>query len=323
VASNKEMKFLLLLAPALCMGAILPDTIGPYHQAGTTAVTVADKPLWDEYGLRAAESTVYVDGASKFTVTAYQLQDSTGAMAAFEWQRPEKARDSKLAPLAVETPKDLLLAHGNYILNFAGYKPQPPELEQLYGGLKNVDLTSLPTLPGHLPDEDVVAGSERYVIGPEGLAKFDPGIPPAVAAFHLGAEASIATFHSSKGDLRLAIFEYPTFQIAMQRIVDFQKLPGAVAKRSGPLVAVTLSPPDPNEAERLLDKVQYHADVTMQQHIPTKKDNIGDLVVNAFILTGLLLIIPVAGGLMVGGVRLWQRRGSHDPDANTIVSLHL
>ena len=317
------MKFLLLLAPALCMGAILPDTIGPYHQTSAAPVTVADKPLWDEYGLRDSEAAVYANGADKFTVTAYQLQDSTGAFAAFEWQRPEKARDSKLAPVAAETAKDLLVAHGNYLLDFTGYKPQPPELEQVYAGLKNVDLTSLPTLPGYLPNEDQVAGSERYVIGPMGLQQFDSGIPPSVAAFHLGAEASVESFHSKKGDLTLAIFEYPTFQIAMQRIVDFQKLPGAVAKRTGPLVAVTMSPADPDEAERLLAKVEYHAEVTMQEHIPTKKDNIGDLVINAFILSGILLLASVVGGLLVGGVRMWQRRGSNDPDSDTIVRLHL
>jgi hypothetical protein len=244
-------------------------------------------------------------------------------MAAFDWRRPEKARASKLAPLAVETPTGALLVRGNYLLDFAGHKPDAAELDQIYAALKNTDLTSLPLLPGYLPEEDTVAGSDRYVLGPESLQKFAPGIPPSVAAFRLGAEAAVGTFHAKKGDLTLAIFEYPTFQIAMQRIADFEKLPGAVAKRSGPLVAVTLNPPDPDLAEELLSKVQYRAEVTMQEHIPTKKDNIGDLIINAFILTGILLIFSVVGGLLVGGIRVWQRRGSDNPDADTIVSLHL
>ncbi len=58
----------------------------------------------------------------------------------------------------------------------------------------------------------------------------------------------------------MAIFNYPTPQIAMQQVPDFEKLPGAMAKRSGPLVAVVLSPADPDFAERLLAQVRYQAD---------------------------------------------------------------
>ena len=59
----------------------------------------------------------------------------------------------------------------------------------------------------------------------------------------MGAEAQLGVFHSPKGNLTLAIFNYPTNQIAMQKEGDFRKL-GGVVKRSGPLVAVILAPPD-------------------------------------------------------------------------------
>ena len=42
----------------------------------------------------------------------------------------------------------------------------------------------------------------------------------------------------------------------MQRVLEFQKLPDAVAKRSGPLVAVVLAPKDPDYAENLLSQVR-------------------------------------------------------------------
>jgi len=296
----------------LAIGAILPDTIGQFKQTSSTAAQVSDQQLWNEYGLRASETDAYQNGDAKFTVTAYQLQDSTGAMGAFDWQRP-----------AARTTDGAVILHGNYILAFQGYKPDDAELNQIYTALKHVDLTSLPSLVGYLPDEGSVSGSNRYVLGPEALQRFAPGIPPSIAAFHLGAEAAVENYHGKSGDVTMAVFEYPTPQIAMQRIHDFENLPGAVAKRSGPLVAVTLNPPDRDFAERLLAKVQYRADVVMQEHILTKKDNIGDLVINAFILTGILLVFAVVGGAIVGGIRAWQRRGSGNPDADTIVSLHL
>ena len=312
-----------VLLPLLAGAAILPDSIGPYHRGEATQPMLADRPVWDEYGLKDSETATYTNGASRFTATAYQLQDTTGSLAAFDWQRPEHALPSKLAALAVETPNSLLLVHGNYLLSFNGYKPTQPELDALAGSLRLVDQTPLPTLPSYLPDSDRVPNGERYILGPASLQKFLPAIPPSVAAFHLGAEAQTGVFHSPKGDITVAIFSYPTPQIAMQRIVEFAKLPGAMAKRSGPLVSVTLSPADPDLAERLLSQVRFLADITMQEHIPTLKDNIGNLIINIFVLIGILLVFILVAGLSVGAWRAWLRRGGRDPDADTVISLHL
>src|SRR5439155_18846784 len=134
----------------------------------------------------------------------------------------------------------------------------------------------------YLPSETLVANSERYVIGPAGLQMFEPRIPPSVAGFHFGAEAQVGVFHSLKGDLTLAIFNYPTHQIAMQRIAEFEKLPGAVAKRSGPLVAVARAPPDADFAERLLGGIRYQAEVTRDEYVPPDRDNVWGMVVSIF-----------------------------------------
>ncbi len=315
--------FLLFLLPALAGAAILPDTIGPYHRVSTSQPAIASRDLWDEYGLRDYESAAYENGASKMTATAYQLQDSTGAMAAFDWLRPASAKVSRVATYAAETAKGLFVVRGSYLLTFEGYKPSAPELDALVGALRNVDATPFPTLPGHLPAQDLIPNSERYVNGPIGLAQFNPSLPPSVAAFRYESEAIVGVFHSPKGDVTLAIFDYPTPQIAMDRLAAFQNVPGAVAKRSGPLVAVSVQPPDADLAERLLSQVQYRVDITQQDHIPTRRDNIGNLVVNAFVLIGILLIFCVVAGLGVGGFRVLRRRGKGDADADAMITLHI
>ena len=194
------MKYLPLLFvfPALCLGAILPDTIGAFHRGAVSQPALADRAVWDEYGLHASESAVYENGAARFTVTAYQLQDSTAALAAFDWQRQPAARPSNAAKLAVETRDSLLIADGNYLLLFAGHQPSPEELAAVTGSLHNVDETVLPALPGYLPSGGLIANSERYIIGPASLQKFAPAIPPSVAAFHFGAEAQLGVFHSRR-----------------------------------------------------------------------------------------------------------------------------
>jgi hypothetical protein len=318
------MKLLLaLLIPAVSQAAIWPDAIGPYHRAATMQAALTDRPVWDEYGLKDSEAARYENGASSFTATAYVLQDTTGALAAFDWQRPAGSTPSKADRLAVETADGLLVAHGNYLLLFTGYKPTPEELQALTSSLRNVDGTSLPALPGFFPSQSLVSNSERYITGPASLQKFAPGIPPSVAAFHFGAEGQWGVFHTSKGEMALGLFSYPTHQIAMQRQAEFGKIPGAMVKRSGPLVAVVVSPPDPDAAERLLSQVRYQASVTLDEYVPTRRDNIGVLVINAFKLIGILLVFCVVSGLAVGGLQAFRRRGGRGDEANALTTLHL
>ena len=312
-----------LLLPAFAHAAIWPDAIGAYHRTAASQPVLADGPLWDEYGLRESETATYENGSAKFTATAWRLQDPTGALAAYDWQRPAKSEPSKVAALAAETAGSLLLLHGNYLLSFTGYKPTTPELDPIVESLRNVDTSALPALPGYLPSRDLVPGSERYITGPASLRKFNPGIPPSAAAFHLGAEAQLGVFHGLKGETVLTIFNYPTHQIAMQQAASLGKIPGAEVKRSGPLVAVILSPPDLDAAERLLAQVRYQAEVTRDEYVPTLRDNIGNLVVTAFVLTGLLLVFCVVSGLAFGGFRAFLRRFRKGEDPDALTTLHL
>src|SRR5580700_5128339 len=148
--------FAALIVPLLAGASILPDSIGAYHRTDVSQPTLNGRDLWDEYGLREYESATYQNGAAKFTAAAYQLQDSTGAMAAFNWQRPAAATVSRAADYAAETATGLMLVRGNYLLVFDGYKPAAPELAALAESLIHVDGTPFPTLPGFLPDPDLV-----------------------------------------------------------------------------------------------------------------------------------------------------------------------
>jgi hypothetical protein len=313
---------LLLLVPAAWAG-IWPDQFGAAQRVSAKPVTLSDQKLWSEYGFQESEQAQYEAGAEKFTATAYRLQDSTAALGAFEWQRPKNGEPSQLGKLAVETLTETLLAHGNYLLVFQGVKPRPADLEPLLQRLPKLDQAPLPSLPSNLPSAGLVRNSERYIVGPLGLEAFYPGIPASVAAFHVGSEAQIGTFRQAGGEMKLAIFSFPTPNIARDRLAEMQKLPGAVAKRSGPLVAVILSPPNADDAERLLSQVRYQASISWSQYVPSRRDNIGDLVINAFILIGVLLAFSTTAGLAFGGLRLLAKRSRKgDPDAMIVLHLH-
>ena len=319
------MRFLLsaLLLPSLASAAILPDAIGAYQRGNASKPAISDQAIWTEYGLKDSETAVYQNGTAKFTATVWQLQDTTGSLAAFQWQRPAGATPSTAAKMATETPDSVFLVYGNYLLSFAGYKPSKEELDAVEGGLHNVDFTVLPVVSSYLPSSGLVSNSERYIVGPASLQKFAPGISPSLAAFHFGAEAEMGVFHNAKGDAPLLIFNYPTPKIAMQQLEAFQNLSGAMAKRSGPMVAVVLAPPDADNAEKLLSQIHYQAEVTADEYVPTQKDNIGNLVVNAFVLIGILLAFAVVSGIALGGIRALRRKARHGEEADAMITLHL
>jgi hypothetical protein len=303
--------FTALLLPLLASAAMLPEAIGPYKRTTTATPDVQDRQVWDEMGLKAVENGSFEGEKRKFSVNLYRLQDPTGAMAALQWQR------------AGVKKTDHLTQSGNYLISFTGYQPNAEELKSVQDALLNVDRSALPVLAGYLPANGLTANSERYVLGPAALQKFFPAVPPSVAAFNYGTEAQIGVYRNPKGEMPLGIFNYPTHQIAMQQVAAFEKLPGAVVKRSGPMIAVVVNPPDADFAQHVLSQIRYQAEVTESEYVPTQRDNPGDLLYNAFLLIGILLALAVVSGLFFGGIRGARRRFSKSGDDDSMITLHI
>src|SRR5438477_195971 len=83
---------------------------------------------------------------------------------------------------------------------------------------------TMPAGRGFSPSMNLVPNIERSAIGPASLQKFAPAIPPPVPAFHFGAEGQTGVFHSPKGEMALAVFSYPTPQIARLTEEQFRKI---------------------------------------------------------------------------------------------------
>lgn len=314
--------FLAFFAATSLTAAIWPEQLGPGKRTKAHPPALTGQTLWSEYGLQESETGEYSIGTEQFAATAYRLQDSTAALAAFYWLRPRNAVVSPVEKLSGETANELIVAHANYVLVFQGFKPGAPDLQRLYSHLPRVDDSPMPAFIAFQPSEGLIPNSERFVTGPAGLESFFPRIQPGLAAFHLGSEAQIGAYRSEKGEIKLAIFSYPTPNIARERLVEMQKVPGAIAKRTGPLVAIILAPQNADDAERLLSQVRYQTTISWSEYVPSRRDNIGDLVINAFILIGVLLAFSTVAGLAFGGFRVLMRRGrTEDPEAMTVLHL--
>jgi hypothetical protein len=300
----------LPLLTGAVQGAIFPDHLGTYQRSAPKTIGVPDKELYDEYGLEATEAADYTSPDKKhISATAWRLHDSTGALALFDNRRPPGATPSDFAQLAAHTSDGIIFVFGNYVFQFTGGMLDQPTLNELYTQLARVENAPLPALSTFLPQDGLVANSERYILGPVSLQRVEPAIPPSVAGFRMGAEAQFGQYKTPKGLLKLIIFDYPTPSMAREQATEFQKIPGAVIKRTGPLVVATVNPPDANAAERILGKINYQANVTLNEPTPqSQAKGLAKMILNIFVLAGIVLAMCIVGGVGFAGYRIMSRK---------------
>jgi hypothetical protein len=320
---SRSLALVLALLP-LKAAAIFPDQFGNYTKITETIVpsrkpVIADAALADEYGLEATEQAEFKSPAGKnFSSTAWRFKDATGAMAMYQAMRSPNAVYKKLPDLRATTPNGMLFAHGNYLFQVSGEVPPRADLDPLLAQLPKLEQSPMPILTGYLPAAGLEPNSERYILGPVSLERFDPQISPASAGFHLGAEGQLGKYRTPKGEMTLVLFNYPTPNMARERFEELQKQPGVVPKRAGPIVAAIAGNPDANEAEKLLSAIKYEANLTWNEKPP--EDNVkktASAILAMFALAGLFIGASIILGIGFGGFKVLRRKlgKTEEPDA--------
>ncbi|HTP88903.1 MAG TPA: hypothetical protein VMJ34_18255 [Bryobacteraceae bacterium] len=289
---------------AFLLFSLAPLSAAIWKGAPGKAVDAPGNPaVWKELGLKGAEQAVF--GSRR--VIAYEMQDATGAVAALDWLR---ASDPKA------------VVAGRFVLTCSGECPGKPN--EFLKRLPNTAGGVAPTLPTYLPQTGAIAGSERYLTGPAGLAEFAPGIPESLVGFQFSPEADVMRYRTPAGEAMLAVFAYPAPQMARQQAEGFRKLNGAFVKRSGPLVAIALGVADKNAAWDLLNQVNYEAQVTMNEAAKRNQaKSIANMILSIFALAGILILFCFGSGLLFAGGRILLRRFGIVSADEAMTSLHL
>jgi hypothetical protein len=322
---QKMLRRLTILSALTCLaaaGAIFPDQVGEFKKGPVKTISIPDQPLYNEYGLDATEQAEYASGDQHFVATAWRFRDSTGAMAMYEARRPAGATPAKITKLSVQTSDGFIFAYGNYVFQLTGNLPK--SFSEIWQNLPKLEESPLPVLMSMLPPEGLVPNSERYIVGPVSLERFEPRIAPSVAGFHMGTEGQTGKYKTDKGLLTLAVFNYPTPNLARDRYQAFQAIPGAVARRVGSLVALTINPPDADAAERVLSRVKYDTNITWSQKIPVNEVP-GKIryILNVLMFAGLLIVLCLAAGLIYAGFRILSRKLNRGEDPEAMITLRL
>ena len=289
--------------------------------AGAAYSQVADDDaLWREFGL-AEKSSAKVGKAS---AAVYRMNDVTGAVAAWEWQRRAEFHACTLEAFCSTDGKQFIVVSANYLVSVNGAVAKAP-LDAFLQALPKRRDTSLPAILTFVPRKNLVPNSARYVLGQHSLQSFAAPLAGFNPGFDQGAEAEVADYKTASGEaLHLAIFYYPTPEMSRMHFAQFKKLPGVFVKRSGVLVALIFGGASEQQANSLLSRIEYEAKVTWNDVPPPSPIKpLYQLLWNIIYLSGVLVALCLLSGLIYAGMRLYRRRFGTLEDEEAMTTLHL
>ncbi|MBV9403752.1 MAG: hypothetical protein JO211_00300, partial [Acidobacteriaceae bacterium] len=162
-----------------------------------------------------------------------------------------------------------------------------------------------------IPQQGLVPDSARYILGPASFQGFASELASTDPGFAQGAEAQIAEYKlpGARAPIRLALFYYPTPEMARLHTAKFKVLPDVYVKRSGVLVAVVYHHATEAQAAALLQRVEYEAKITWNETPPPSPIKpLYQLLTNILYLSVLLSGICLLAGLIYAGMRIYRRR---------------
>jgi hypothetical protein len=309
------------------MAAMLPDAFAGWTITGTatnskdpSSVDSAQAGVLKEYGFTDSSEATYTNGDNKLTLKAARFQDATGAYGAFTYYRQPQMKVESVGTMAASSNERMLFFKANVLveakfLNVTAMSAA--SLREFADALPTAEgaAATLPSLPSYLPRNDLVPNTAKYVAGPLAYANTGLQISPQTVDFARGAELMTAKVRSDAGVADLVLVNYPTPQIAMDRIKAFQtanpKDQNATyaVKRSGPIVATVVGSISEGDARKLLSQVNYEAEVTWNEYTGLgKKDNIGSIVVGAITLAFIVFTGSLGFGAIFGFGRVFFRK---------------
>jgi hypothetical protein len=321
----------------------LPKTFAGWTQSGEAkTLTKPDQAdgayprVLNEYGFTTAETATYTrpDGR-KLTIKAAQFKDATGAYGAFTFYRDPAMKSERIGTKAASDNARILFFRSNVLVDAVFDRVtgmSAAELRELAGMLPEAKDTNsnLPNLPAYLPKESAQENSAKYILGPQALAASKTPLPAELVNFGVDPEVLTQSYSTPDGPVTVMLVQYPTPQIATERLRAFQASANSLAsRRTGPILVIESGNIGSSEAKNLLNAVNYEAEITWNEATSmSKRDNIGNLLVAVFGLIGILLLVGVLFGVFFGGIRVLMTKyfpGSvlDLPENVEIVQLHL
>jgi hypothetical protein len=323
------------------------------------AADAANAPVLKEYGFVRLEKAAYTrDDGRNLTIRAAVFEDASGACGAFTYYYSDEMGEETIGRQAAFLNNRVLFYQGNVLVDAVFDRMSvmsAAQLRELAGLLPQAEgnKNNPPSLPTYLPkrafQKNFEKNTTKYILGPVALDRVGSPLLGSMVDFKAGAEVVIGKYEATAGEATLMLIEYPTPQIAADRLrqidaaVDAshrvtEQQPGVASMvdvgpffdtRTGPIVVIAAGPLSKSEARSLMSSINYDADVTWNENTyVSKKDNLANFLFNAIVLCGIVVGLALVAGIAFGGLRIVVKRFFPDSvfdrrEAMEIISLHL
>jgi hypothetical protein len=303
------------------------------ENAAPEAADAANAAVLKEYGFQQFATAQYTNGDNKLHVRAIRFQDASGAFGAFTFFRRAGSIAEQIGRSAAWDGSHVLFWNGATLVDATLDKVTPMTASELRELAKDLpqppgSANIAPPLPGYLPRAGLDTDVTHYALGPEAYARTGGVLPASLVDFASSAEAVTAHYSNRDGDGEVTLLIYPTPQLAAARLRDIDAFLKAgnskstwpqplaeshpdslLTRRSGPIVAVISGSLPAETAHKLLNQINYQADVVWNnpQGYISDGSKVARLILGIFALTGILGGAAILLGLFLGGGRAIYR----------------
>ncbi len=320
--------------------------VGPVTQGSqlTGLTTTLPPPLLKECGFRSLSQESLGSARNPTTVQIYEMGDTSGAFSLYTLQNRAGTKPEELGDQAFIIPGHLWMWQANLVVHASTASTDSAAQSRLLALAHEISIlvhqrAELPNLVKEMPSRGQIAGSLQYILGPEGFSNLDLQVNPWKLGLEMGAEATTANYLLGENRGKLLLISYPTPQMArryfagIQDSRDLLRNPTAdekvFTKRAGPMIAILYGNTDTVESGKMLEMIQYTANLTWDQ-VPPDEELRAYLrtIVRSVMLTVALLLITLGVGVLWGlirmGVKRWAPIQIFDrPEDVELVELHL
>ena len=276
--------------------------------------------LWKETGRTPGEFCEYSSGDAKIQVSLQKYHDPSSAYEMYTALiRPEMHPSMLNRTSGVDGDRVFVLVGSSILEVRPTTAISTADLVTLVDAVSaHADQTPLPPIRTYLP-RGFSDGTQRYA---RGSAAFRNAIATlkrdefanlvSELGFNVNAEAMLAHYRQGKEEAVLLLIDYPTPQLAEQRLRHLEQLISPAAKQAGTtierkssLLSIVLKPSSLAYGNTVRRAVNYETEVTWNEPHQTLTDPpLMSTLVVIILSTGLFMVVAVVMGAAFGGVRV-------------------
>lgn len=307
----------------------LPDKWGNDWRASSPSRRIlADKipesnesKLLMEYGLQSVTDRQYSKGKATLTIEAFEMKYNSGAYGLWTFHQGALAANQKE------------VFAGRFVIRFSSL--DQAAVDSIVSQLQNNPSaeSEIPLLPTYLPEQSKIANSEKYITGPEAIARtLSISDLKDVIDFTGGTHAALADYNNGNSKMSILLIEFQSPQFAVDGLAKIQQhfntlsqeeQKKRILRRVGNYAVEAVNVSDPKTAEEVLKQIKYMVTVHWEGKnvrdipIPFRPPDpaaireaiqTGQFIVAAFYWIGILIVGAVTIGIFAGGAFFYWRR---------------